>query len=175
MKGSDLLWASPAFVSCGIDIDFYEENSFGERSLLIIKPDLAKDEDIIAGIRSKLLESNFRILQERPLTLSQDTAKQFYAEHQNKSFFSELVPYMTGGSLYAMIVEHRTQRDTIKALRALVGPTDPKVARVDSPNSLRAIYGQSLHFNGIHASDSFDAVSRELEIICNSSNETPIY
>lgn len=62
--------------------------------MAIIKP------DGLAGnytdkIKEIILDSGFSISKEMVVQLDEDTVKSFYAEHSSRSFFQNLVKYMT--------------------------------------------------------------------------------
>lgn len=42
--------------------------------------------------------------------------------------------------------------------REYIGPTDAEVAKVEAPNSLRAIYGTDITKNGVHGSRDEDSL-----------------
>ena len=50
---------------------------------------------------------------------------------------------------------------TINAVRAIVGATDPHVAR---EGTIRNLFGESKQMNVIHASDSVPSAKREIEL-----------
>ena len=52
--------------------------------------------------------------------------------------------------------------DSIKRWRRLIGPTNCQIARVEAPNSLRALYGSEGVRNACHGSDSVESAKREL-------------
>lgn len=60
----------------------------------MIKPDGLRG-NYTDRIKRTIVESGFRILKERIVELDEDRAGRFYAEHSSKSFFSNLVKYMT--------------------------------------------------------------------------------
>ena len=65
-----------------------------QRTLALIKPDAygaGKKDEII----SKLTEAGFKIILEKELQLTESLAKEFYAEHSEKPFFSDLVSWMS--------------------------------------------------------------------------------
>jgi len=53
--------------------------------------------------------------------------------------------------------------DSIKKWRTLIGPTNCQIARVEAPNSLRALYGQEGVRNACHGSDAVASAKRELD------------
>ncbi|ORY93422.1 nucleoside diphosphate kinase [Syncephalastrum racemosum] len=108
-----------------------------QRTLALIKPDAVKSgkqQPIIDAIRL----AGFHIADERSLTLSLEEARLFYREHEGKPFYTELTEWMSGGPIYAMVLE---KANAIQDWRALMGPTDPARARETEPNSIRARFG----------------------------------
>lgn len=71
-----------------------------EKTLAMIKPD-GVDGNYVDVIKTTILDSGFSITQEIKLQLDEDTVKSFYAEHASKSFFSNLVQYMTRYFIFA--------------------------------------------------------------------------
>jgi len=53
--------------------------------------------------------------------------------------------------------------DCIKKWRALIGPTNCQVARVEAPTSLRALYGTEGVRNACHGSDAPGSAQREID------------
>lgn len=47
-----------------------------------------------------------------------------------------------------------TGQDAVARWRATLGPTDSSVARTDTPNSIRALFGTDKQANAAHGSDS---------------------
>lgn len=54
---------------------------------------------------------------------------------------------MISGPSYAVIL---FAENAVNKIRSLVGATDPAQAKLDQPNSIRAIYGTDILKNGIH-------------------------
>jgi nucleoside-diphosphate kinase len=128
-----------------------------ERTLVLIKPDGVRRGligDVIARIERKGL--TIRELQMR--TLDEQTAQEHYAEHTDKPFFGELVAFITSGPLVAMAVEGP---DAVKAVRALMGATNPIEA---APGSVRGDYATVITENIVHGSDSPASSERELKL-----------
>ncbi|GMH33006.1 hypothetical protein BSKO_00840 [Bryopsis sp. KO-2023] len=126
-------------------------------TLMLIKPDaLDKAEEI----KHELAGSGFSILNYHECSLDGEAIAQFYAEHKGKSFFNELLGYMGGRQLAAMVLEGD---NAVTRIRDMLGPTDPTQARQTHPSSLRARFGKTMTANGIHASDSEEAALREIE------------
>merc|ERR1712130_370156 len=94
------------------------------------------------------------------LKLTKDRAEAFYAEHKGKGFFDELIGFMISGPIYALKLRGT---NGIKKWRDLMGPTNFEVAKEQSPNCMRALYGSSMTKNASHGSDSVESAARELE------------
>lgn len=71
-----------------------DSDGLKEKTLAMIKPD-GVDGKYVDTIKEIILDSGFSITQEIERQLDEDMAKSFYAEHASKSFFSNLVQYMT--------------------------------------------------------------------------------
>lgn len=65
-----------------------------EKTLAMVKPDGVFGNHA-ESIKKVILESGFVILRETIVELDKGRAATFYAEHSSKSFFSDLIKYMT--------------------------------------------------------------------------------
>jgi nucleoside-diphosphate kinase len=127
-----------------------------ERTLFIIKPD-AVERQLIGSILAHVEAQGFRVVEARLVGLKREEAQTFYAEHQGKPFFNDLVEYMTSGPVLLTCLE----RDgAVTRLREVVGATDPADA---SPGTIRKLFGQSKQMNSVHASDSPASAEREVK------------
>lgn len=128
------------------------------RTYLMIKPEAVRA-GLYPDILRSLLANRFSIERIEMKLVTPDVARRFYAEHEGKAFFGELVNYITSGPVVAVQVAGDNAQPR---LRELVGKTNPKDA---SPGTLRYMYGTSLQENAVHASDGPEAAERELGII----------
>jgi nucleoside-diphosphate kinase len=128
------------------------------RTYLMIKPEAVRA-NLYPEILRCLLANRFGIERIEMRRLQVETAKRFYAEHEGKAFFDDLIRYITGGPVIAVQV---SGPDAVDRLRVLVGTTNPKDA---APGTLRYMFGTSLQENAVHASDSPGSAERELGII----------
>jgi nucleoside-diphosphate kinase len=94
--------------------------------------------------------------------ISRETASEFYAEHQGKPFYKDLVDYITSGPIVALEL---VGPNAISRWRQIIGPTNLDVAKREAPNSLRARFARSTTENFAHGSDSPESSRRELGII----------
>ncbi|MBI4542596.1 MAG: nucleoside-diphosphate kinase [Gemmatimonadetes bacterium] len=124
-------------------------------TLAIIKPDA-----LAAGragkILSRLEEAGFTLRAARLVRLGTADAEAFYEVHRARPFFRPLVSFMTSGPCLPMALE---REDAVRALREVIGATDPKEA---APGTVRALYAESKERNAIHASDSEENAKREV-------------
>ena len=80
----------------------------------------------------------FTILDKRQVQLTEQRAREFYAEHAGKPFFPALISFMTSGPIWALHLHHQ---DAVTKWRDLMGPTNTQKARAEAPLTLRALYG----------------------------------
>lgn len=126
-----------------------------ERTLILVKPDGVR-RGLIGEVISRIERKGLTVSALELRTISRDTAEQHYAEHAGKPFYSELVEFITGGPLVAMIVEGP---DAVKGMRSLMGATNPLDA---APGSIRGDFATVIGENIVHGSDSPDSAEREI-------------
>ena len=128
-----------------------------ERTLVLIKPDAMKRK-LMGEIISVYEKSYLHIAAIKLTKATIDMAEEHYEEHKEKSFFSELIDYITSTEVCALIIEGD---NAVEEVRKLNGATDPKDA---DPSSIRAKYALSKSENSVHASDSINSAEREIII-----------
>ncbi|XP_051782089.1 nucleoside diphosphate kinase 7 isoform X1 [Erpetoichthys calabaricus] len=134
-----------------------------QRTLAMIKPDaVAKMGTIIQLIN----DAGLTITKAKMTTFSRKEAVDFYAEHQSKSFFNNLLQFITSGPIIAMEI---FGDEAVAAWRRLLGPTDSSAARTEAPDSVRAKFGTDGTKNAAHGSDSIASAARELEFFFPST------
>lgn len=126
-----------------------------EQTLSIIKPDATK-RNLIGKIITRFEEKNFEIVAMKRKKLNLAEAKGFYAEHEGKPFFDELVSFMTSGPVILMVLQ---SKDAVQKNRDIMGATNPEDAE---PGTIRKDFGLSLGMNSIHGSDSLQSAQREI-------------
>ena len=126
-----------------------------QQTLSIIKPDAVR-RDLIGNIYGRFEAHGLRIIAAKMLHLSDDLAGGFYAEHQGKSFFNDLVEYMTSGPIMVQVLEGG---EAVFANRKLMGATNPDEAE---EGTIRADFAESIASNAVHGSDSLDSAKREI-------------
>ena len=126
-----------------------------ERTFSIIKPD-AVAKDVIGEIVSRFEKAGLRIVASRMEHLTVDKAKGFYAEHDGKGFFQDLVNYMSSGPVVVQVLEGE---GAIALNRQLMGATNPADA---DAGTIRADFAESIEANAVHGSDSPESAAREI-------------
>lgn len=117
------------------------------RTFTMIKPDGVANGHI-GAILAKINEAGFRIVALKYTKLSPETAGEFYAVHNARPFYKDLVSYMSAGPIVAAILE---KDNAIDDFRKLIGATDPAKAE---PGTIRNLYAKSIEANAVHGSDS---------------------
>ena len=127
-----------------------------EKTLIIVKPDACdKHKDSIMKI---FAENGFKEVTSWTGTVSSEFATKHYAEHKEKSFFKDMVAFISSGNVHAVVLE---KENAVIDARKLIGATDPKKAH---PGSIRELFGQSIDNNAIHGSDSVQSALREIKL-----------
>jgi nucleoside-diphosphate kinase len=129
-----------------------------EKTFLMIKPE-AVEGGKQGAIIDLLIMNRFNITRLKQFRFEEKQAERFYAMHKDKSFFDDLISYITSGSVIGMELE---KEDSIRLLRILVGATNPGEA---NPGTIRYMYGTDLQENAVHASDSSESAEKELAIV----------
>ena len=125
-----------------------------DRTLILVKPD-AFARGLTGEIIARFERKGLKIVALKHMTVTEDLAKQHYAEHDGKPFFGELVEFITSGPLVAMVLEGD---QAITAARQVIGATNPLEA---SPGSIRGDFAIAVGQNMVHGSDSPESGQRE--------------
>lgn len=125
-----------------------------QRTLSIIKPDAVKAQ--LSGKIIADIEAVLRPIAMKRLHLSPAQAAAFYAVHEGKGFYQDLVSFMSSGPIVVMCLE---AEDAIAKYRALMGATNPEKAE---PGTLRKKYAQSIQNNAVHGSDAPETAATEI-------------
>ncbi|MDO4783983.1 MAG: nucleoside-diphosphate kinase [Propionibacteriaceae bacterium] len=125
-----------------------------QRTFVIIKPD-AVARGLVGAILSRYEAKGLRIVAMDQRTIGPDFAERHYAEHVGRPYYGELVAFMTGGPLVALILEGESAIDVVRAMH---GATNGVAA---APGTIRGDYSLSNRENLVHASDSEESAARE--------------
>ena len=127
-----------------------------ELTFSIIKPDAVR-KNSIGEILTRFESAGLKIVAARLEHLSSEKAQGFYAEHQGKPFFEDLIKFMTSGPCLLQVLEGE---NAINLNRELMGATNPTEA---SEGTIRRDFAESIDANAVHGSDSPASAKREIE------------
>ncbi len=128
-----------------------------EQTFVMIKPD-GVQRNLIGEILTCFEKKGFKVCALKLTQLSEKIASEHYNEHQGKSFYKDLISFITSSPVIAVVLEGN---DAAAQVRKMIGATDPLKAEV---GTIRGKYGLSLSRNIIHASDSKKSALREIKI-----------
>src|SRR6476469_10935490 len=125
-----------------------------DRTLILVKPD-AFARGLTGEIIARFERKGLTIVALKHMQVTEDLAKQHYAEHEGKPFFGELVEFITSAPLVAMVLEGH---EAIVAARQVIGATNP----LEAPTgSIRGDFALEIGKNMVHGSDSNESAARE--------------
>ena len=128
----------------------------------IIKPDATKRN--ITGSINQLIEKNdLRIIAQKRIKLTIEQAEQFYDVHNDKSFFKDLIEYMTSEPV---VVQVLSSENAVKKYREVMGATNPDNA---SDGTIRKLFALNVQENSVHGSDSEENARKEIEFFFNEN------
>lgn len=133
-----------------------------ERTLSIIKPD-AVAKNVIGEIVSRFEKAGLTIAAAKMMQLSKEQAQGFYAEHEGRPFFNDLVAFMTSGPVVVQVLEGES---AVGVNRDLMGATNPKEA---AAGTIRADFADAIDANAVHGSDSAESAAREIAFFFKDS------
>ena len=127
-----------------------------EQTMVFIKPD---------GVKRKLMAEVVRRFETRGFAfkklelrqLSSEEIDAHYAEHTDKPFYPNLKEFILSGPVLLMVLEGPRVIDVV---RRMVGPTDALDAE---PGTIRGDLATQKSENIIHASDSAESATREIQ------------
>ena len=126
-----------------------------DRTLILVKPD-AFERGLTGEIVARFERKGLKIVAMKHMVVERDLAEEHYAEHREKPFFGDLVEFITGGPLVAMVLEGY---EAVTAARQTIGATNPLDA---APGSIRGDFGLEVQTNLVHGSDSPESAVREI-------------
>lgn len=128
-----------------------------ERTLSIVKPD-AVAKNVIGEIYSRFEKAGLKIVAARMKQLTVEDAQRFYAVHEGKPFYDDLVSFMTSGPVMIQVLEGE---NAIAKNRELMGATNPQDA---APGTIRADFAKSIDANAVHGSDAPETAAYEIAV-----------
>lgn len=126
-----------------------------ERTFSIVKPD-AVAAGKTGAIVQHLIDGGLRPIAMKLVHLTTQQAEGFYHVHRERSFFKDLVKFMTSGPCLVQVLEGE---NAIAKNRELMGATDSKKA---APGTIRNLFGIDIERNAVHGSDAPETAKFEI-------------
>ena len=129
-----------------------------EQTLILVKPDAFKRQ-LTGKILARFEERGFRIVKLKTYNMTPEKAAEFYSAHKEMPFFSELVSFISSGTIVACILEGN---NAILTVRQMLGSTKSYDA---PPGTIRGDFALGITDNVIHASDKPESFIKESRVI----------
>ena len=129
-----------------------------ERTLVLVKPD-GVSRGLVGEVISRIERKGLKLAALELRVVDRATAEQHYAEHDGKPFYNDLVEFITGGPLVALVVEGSRASSAFRQLAGGSGPVEKA-----TPGTIRGDFGLEVQFNLVHGSDSPESAEREIKL-----------
>jgi nucleoside-diphosphate kinase len=126
-----------------------------DRTLILVKPD-AFERGLTGEVIARFERKGLRVVAISHMEVHRELAERHYEEHVERPFFEDLVDFITGGPLVALVLEGH---EAVTAARQVIGATNPLEA---APGSIRGDFGLEVQTNLVHGSDSAESAVREI-------------
>ena len=126
-----------------------------EQTLSIIKPD-AISRNITGKVNSLIEKSGLKIIAQKRIKLTKETASRFYEVHKDRSFFQDLVSFMVSGPVIVQVLQGN---NAVALYRKVMGATNPEEAEA---GTIRKEFALSIEANSVHGSDTIDNAKKEI-------------
>ena len=136
-----------------------------EQTLSIIKPD-ATSRNITGKVNSIIEKSGLKIIGQKRIKLTKETAGKFYEVHKERPFFQDLVSFMISGPVVVQVLQGE---NAVSLYRKVMGATNPEEAEV---GTIRKEFALSIEANSVHGSDSIENAKKEISFFFS---ETEIF
>ena len=126
-----------------------------EQTLSIIKPD-ATSRNITGQVNTIIEKSGLKIIGQKKIKLTKETAGKFYEVHKERPFFKDLVSFMVSGPVIVQVLKGE---NAVALYRKVMGATNPQEAEV---GTIRKEFALSIEANSVHGSDSIENAKKEI-------------
>jgi nucleoside-diphosphate kinase len=126
-----------------------------ERTLSIIKPDATR-RNLTGEIVARFEKAGLRVVAQKRMRLSRQTAEAFYAVHKERPFFAGRVEFMTSGPVVVQVLQGE---NAIAKNREVMGATNPEKA---AAGTIRKDFAENIEANSVHGSDAPETASQEI-------------
>jgi nucleoside-diphosphate kinase len=126
-----------------------------EKTFVMIKPN-AVEAGLIGQIISFYERARMSVVAIKMKRLTKKEAKLFYSDHLEKSFFQELVDFISSGHVILLVLKGD---NAVSVVRKLNGATNPAEA---DPGTIRHSFGSFIGENIVHSSDNKKSAKKEI-------------
>ena len=133
-----------------------------QKTFSIIKPDATK-RNITGSINNLIENKGLRIIAQKRIHLTSTQAKDFYDVHKDRTFFNDLIEYMTSEPVVVQILQGN---NAVLKYREIMGATNPDEAET---GTIRKIHALNIQENSVHGSDSEDNAKKEIDFFFNEN------
>lgn len=137
-----------------------------ERTYVMLKPGVIQRR-LVGEVLQRLEAKGLQVIGLKLMMIPQSVAETHYGEHKGKSFFGDLIGYITSGPVVAMVVSGES---AISRVRLLAGATKAEEAL---PGTIRGDFAAATTKNIIHASDAPESAAREIGIFFKEEEIIP--
>ena len=137
------------------------------KTFAIIKPDAVKAGNT-GKIYDRIIQAGFQIISAKLLKMSEEQAKGFYAVHEVRPFFDDLIGFMTSGPCMVLALK---KENAVESWRTTIGATNPEDA---DEYTIRKDFATNVQENAVHGSDSDENAQKEIafffadgELLCD--------
>lgn len=128
-----------------------------ERTFVMVKPD-GVERRLVGEIIRRFENRGLRLVGLKLLQPDRALAEKHYAVHREKPFFQDLVDFITGGPVVAMVWEGN---QAILLVRNMMGALKPENAQ---PGTIRGDYTTDIQTNLVHGSDAPETAQSEIAL-----------
>jgi nucleoside-diphosphate kinase len=128
-----------------------------ERTFVMVKPD-GVERRLVGEIIRRFENRGLRLVGLKLLQPDRALAEKHYAVHREKPFFQELVDFITGGPVVAMVLEGN---QAILLVRNMMGALKPENAQ---PGTIRGDFTTDIQTNLVHGSDAPETAQSEIAL-----------
>jgi nucleoside-diphosphate kinase len=129
------------------------------RTFVMCKPD-AVARGLVGEVIRRIEDKGLTLVAVELRTLDRSLAEEHYAEHVGKSFYDNLLDFITSGPVVAMVVEGPAD-NTWQLVRTLMGATKVEEAL---PGTIRGDFATTTTSNLVHGADGPESAAREIKL-----------
>ena len=128
-----------------------------QTTFIFLKPD-AVQRGLIGQLLERFERKGLSFVGMKLVQVSEDLAKEHYAEHAERPFFPGLLKFVTSSPVLACAIQGP---NAVAVCRNIIGATNGQKA---DPGTIRGDFGMSGANNLVHGSDSPESAERELKL-----------